>query len=129
VPSPRHASRVRSAICFEDQLSDTLMVGDRKAVGCAQTRRGGAVLIHAAVLLRLDPRLQARVFGVTADRIADRLAPAVPNGDWREVGRAVAQGLAGALGGAVDRRPDRPELSDRFLAPYAQPRWAPVPPG
>ncbi len=125
VREPRRASRVRSPVCFEDQLSDTLLVGDRKSVGCAQTRRGGAVLIHAALLLGLDPPLYARVFGVPAERIAGGLAPAVPNGDWREVGGAIVRQIAAALG--LERtRPDRPPLPGRFLEPYRQSRWAPV---
>jgi lipoate-protein ligase A len=128
VRDPNRASRVRSPICFEDQLSDTLMVGEQKAVGCAQTRRGGAVLIHAAVLLRLDTRLQARVFRVSAERISNRLALAVPNGDWREVGGAIVRHLAGALGVGIERS-DLPVLPERFLEPYGQRRWAPVPVG
>ncbi len=51
---PARASRVRSPVCFLDQLSDTLVVDGKKVVGCAQTRRGGAVLIHAAILLGLS---------------------------------------------------------------------------
>lgn len=125
VRDPRRASRVRSSICFEDQLSDTLLVGARKAVGCAQTRRGGAVLIHAAVLLEVDAGLYSRVFGVPVDRISGGLAPAVPGGDWREVGGAIISGLAGALEVVITRR-DRPALTSRFLGPYEQPRWAPV---
>jgi lipoate-protein ligase A len=128
VRDPKRASPVRSSICFEDQLSDTLMVGDRKAVGCAQTRRGGAVLIHAAVLLRLDARLQAKVFRVSAERISNRITPAVPNGHWQEVGGAIVHHLAGALG--VEIVPsDLPALPDRFLEPYGHRRWAPVPVG
>ncbi len=36
---PAHASRVRSPICFLDQLSDTLAIDGKKVVGCAHTRR------------------------------------------------------------------------------------------
>ena len=97
VPNPRRASKVRSSICFEDQLSDTLLVDGRKAVGCAQTRRGGAVLIHAAILLGLDPSTYARVFRVAALRVQEGLAPAVPNADWLGVGQAVMNRIAAAL--------------------------------
>lgn len=125
VHEPQRASRVRSSICFEDQLSDTLMVGDRKAVGCAQARRGGAILIHAAVLLRVDSGLYARAFRVQPERISKGLAPAVPNGYWREVGDTSVRHLADALGADI-RRPARPAVPDRFLEPYGQLRWAPV---
>lgn len=125
VHEPRRASRARSSVCFEDQLSDTLLVGNKKSVGCAQTRRAGAVLIHAAVLLGLDSSLYARVFGVPVERISGGLAPAVPNGDWRAVAGAIERHLAGALQVEITR-PDRPTLAGRFLEPYRQARWAPV---
>jgi lipoate-protein ligase A len=122
---PPHAARVRSPICFEDQLSDSLLVGGRKAVGCAQTRRRGAVLIHAAILLGLDPTLYAAVFRVEKERVSDGLAPAVPGGDWRAIGRIVVAYLAEAL----DLEPSwqaRPALRHGLLEPYTQPRWSPV---
>jgi lipoate-protein ligase A len=123
---PAHASRVRSPICFLDQLSDTLVVDGKKAVGCAQTRRSGAVLIHAAVLLGLDAELYARVFGIEEDAVRAGLAPALPGADWRLVGDAIAEGLAEALGLEARRCPMKP-VPDRFLEPYRTPRWSPVP--
>jgi lipoate-protein ligase A len=126
---PAHASRVRSPICFLDQLSDTLVVDGKKVVGCAQTRRGGAVLIHAAVLLGLDSELYARVFGVEAEYVEMGLAPAVSGVDWRAVGDAIIDGLGEALGLDAKHRPLEP-LPDRYLEPYRTPRWSPVtPPG
>lgn len=122
---PDRASRVRSPVCFLDQLSDTLVVDGRKVVGCAQTRRGGAVLIHAAILLGLDAELYARVFGVAADEVRRGLAPALPGADWRQVGDAIAGGLSEALGLEARRCPLQP-VPDRFLEPYRTPRWSPV---
>ena len=94
----RRSRSERSPICFEDQLAETLVVGGRKAVGCAQARRTRAVLVHAAVLLDLDAELWARVFRVPAERVEGALAPAVPGGDWQTVGTLVAEYLARALG-------------------------------
>ena len=122
---PQRASRVRSPICFLDQLADTLVAGGRKAVGCAQTRRRGAVLIHAAVLLGLDPELYANVFGVSADDVAAGLAPAVPDGEWKAVGEAVASHLGEALGLEIRRRELEP-VPDRFLESYRTKKWAPT---
>ncbi len=122
---PRRGSRVRSSICFLDQLSDTLVVDGRKAVGCAQTRRRGAVLIHAAVLLGLDAEIYSRIFRVPEEEVLAGLAPAVEGADWRVVGAAIAQGLAGAFGVEIDRRPLEP-VAERFLEPYDDPHWAPV---
>jgi lipoate-protein ligase A len=125
---PPRASNVRSPICFFDQLSDTLLVDGRKAVGCAQTRRGGAVLIHSAILLGLNASLYAAVFGVEEALIRQGLAPALPGGEWRAIGRIVASHLADALGLEL-RWMVRPALSPAMLEPYTQPRWAPVPGG
>jgi lipoate-protein ligase A len=123
----RHASRVRSPVCFLDQLSDTLVVDGRKVVGCAQTRRSGAVLIHAAVLLGLDATLYERVFGVPADEILSGLAPALTGGDTEEIGEAIAGALAEALG--LELEWCQPEsVPAQYLEPYRSPRWAPVPP-
>ena len=122
---PGHASRVRSPVCFLDQLSDTLVVDGRKVVGCAQTRRRGAVLIHAAILLGLDADLYARVFGVEAEEIRVGLAPALTGSDWREVGDAIVQGLEGALGLEARSCPLEP-IPDQYLEPYRLFRWSPV---
>lgn len=122
---PRRASRVRSPICFLDQLADTLVVDGRKAVGCAQTRRRGAVLIHAAVLLGLDAELYARVFSIPAEDVAAGLAPVLPGGDWQVVGEAIAQHLGNALGLEVRKGTLEP-VPERFLAPYSTEKWAPV---
>jgi len=121
---PQRGSRVRSPVCFLDQLSDTLVVNGLKAVGCAQTRRRGAVLIHAAVLLGLDAGLYARIFDVPEDEVSAGLAPAVPGADPRLVGEAIAAELAKALGLEVVRKPLEP-VPDRFLEPYNSPRWFP----
>ena len=122
---PAHASRVRSPICFLDQLSDTLVVDGKKVVGCAQTRRGGAVLIHAAILLGLDVELYARVFGIEEDAVRAGLAPALPGADWRQVSDAIVEGLSDALGFKARRCPLE-QLPDRFLEAYKTPRWSPV---
>jgi len=121
---PRRGSRVRSPVCFLDQLSDTLVVNGRKAVGCAQTRRRGAVLIHAAVLLGLDAGLYARIFDVPEDEVSAGLAPAVPGADPQVVGEAIAAELAKALGLEAVRKPLKP-VPERFLEPYATARWFP----
>ncbi len=128
IAEPKRASRVRSSICFLDQLSDTLVVDGRKAVGCAQTRRRGAVLIHAAILLGLDAELYSKVFGVPTAEIEAGLAPAVGAADWRVVGEAISNQLAQALDLDVGLHPLE-SVPGRFLEPYSTTRWAPVLPG
>lgn len=125
IAEPRRASRVRSPICFLDQLADTLVVDGRKAVGCAQTRRKGAVLIHAAVLLNLDAELYSRVFGIRAEEVGAGLAPAIPGGDPDVVGEAIVTHLAEALGLDIVQRALVP-VPERFLEPYRTEKWAPV---
>ena len=122
---PARASRVRSPICFLDQLSDTLVVDGKKVVGCAQTRRSGAVLIHAAILLGLDAELYARVFGVDESDIRSGLAPALDGADWRRVGDAIVGGLSEALGLEARHR-HLEAVSERYLEPYQSARWSPV---
>lgn len=119
------ARRERSPICFEDQLAETLVVGGRKAVGCAQARRRGGVLVHAAVLLGLDATLWAGVFGVPEERIRSGLAPALAGADPSSVARAVAAGVAVALGLNVVERP-APAVPADLLERYREPRWAPL---
>lgn len=122
---PPRASRVRSPICFLDQLADTLVINGRKVVGCAQTRRRNAVLIHAAVLLNLDVDLIAGVFRVEPELVEKGLARALPGGDPSGTGRVVVSHLAEAL--ALDAVPvPRPSLDSRYLTPYSQTRWAPL---
>jgi lipoate-protein ligase A len=122
---PGHASRVRSPVCFLDQLSDTLVVDGRKVVGCAQTRRRAAVLIHAAVLLGLDAEMYERVFGVPAEEIRAGLAPAFPRGDPKEVGNVISAAIAEVLELDLHLR-ESETFPDHYLAPYSDPRWAPV---
>jgi lipoate-protein ligase A len=45
----------RGPVCFESASRYELLVGGRKSVGSAQCRRGGRVLQHGAMPLRLDP--------------------------------------------------------------------------
>jgi lipoate-protein ligase A len=122
---PARAGRVRSPICFLDQLSDTLVVDGKKAVGCAQTRRKGAVLIHAAVLLGLDSDLYEAIFRVPATEVQAGLAPAIEGVPWRTVGEAITAGLASALG-LEPHRSDPEPVPEHFLQPYTTERWAPV---
>lgn len=122
--APR-ATRARSPICFMEQLTDTLLVEGRKAVGCAQTRRRGAALVHAAVLLDLDPELYARVFRSDAELVRGALAPAVRSGDRRALGGLVARLLAEALGLAA-APVAMPTLPASYQEPYRTAKWAPL---
>ena len=123
---PAHATRVRSPICFEDQLADTLIIDGRKVVGCSQTRRKGAVLIHAAVLLGLDPGTYARVFGVDEERVAAALAPALTGVEWRVVADSVAREMGRALEAELGCSA-RPVPRIEYLSVYGRERWSPVP--
>lgn len=126
VVEPKHATRVRSPICFFDQLADTLVVNGRKAVGCSQTRRKGGVLIHAAVLLGLEPTLYSRVFGVDSRDVEAQLSAALQGVSWRRTAETVAGHFGRALG-LETRWRERPIPAARVLDPYAEKRWASVP--
>lgn len=122
---PAPVRRERSPICFEDQLAETLVVGGRKAVGCAQARRRTGVLVHAAVLLGLDVPLWARAFGVPEARIRAALAPALEGVAPLAVARTVAAHLADALGLEAVERPV-PRLPEVLARRYSNQRWAPL---
>lgn len=96
---PRAASPApRSPICFEGNAGDTLAFDGRKAVGCAQARRRGAVLVHGMLLLGLDADLQAAVFGVAPARILGAMAPLPVDAPRDALARHLADALADALG-------------------------------
>ncbi len=95
--APFPSRRSRSPICFEDAARETLLVSGRKAVGCAQARRRRSVLVHASLLLNLDPGLYAAVFGVPAERIAASLAP-LPVPDRPSLVAALVAGFSSAPG-------------------------------
>jgi lipoate-protein ligase A len=122
---PPRAARVRSPVCFLDQLSDTLLVDGRKVVGCAQTRRRGAVLIHAAVLLGLDAELYAAVFRTESTEVRSGLGAAVEGGDWRRIGGAIARETGRGLGETPAER-SRPAVPTEYLEPYEESRWTPL---
>jgi lipoate-protein ligase A len=125
VSEPQRATRVRSPICFFDQLADTLLVDGRKAVGCSQARRKGGVLIHAAVLLGLEPTLYRRVFGVDEGQVADGLAPAFDGVDWRSAADSVVRAAALAL--TLDPTDDdQPAPGAAAVSRYLEKRWSPV---
>ena len=126
IDEPRRGSRVRSPICFEDQLSDTLAVDGRKAVGCSQTRRKGGVLIHAAVLLGLDASLYTGVFGVSEERVERALAPAVEGVDPERISAAVIRRLSDRIGLPASE-PAAPRPSPVQVAVYDEERWSVVP--
>ena len=124
---PSTARRDRSPICFEDQLADTLMVDGAKAVGCAQTRRRGGVLIHAAILCGVNAPLVARIFGVEPDRIRRNLGPAIDPSRRGDAEAAIIDGLIEALEASPASSPAQP-VPARLKALYLQAKWAPLPP-
>lgn len=117
----------RTPICFEGQLRESLLVDGRKAVGCAQMRRAGGVLVHATLLLGLDPVRQGRAFGVLPRRISAALAPlAVAARDRTALVRELGAAFSKALELPLAERA-LPDLGDDLCARYADPRWCPVP--
>lgn len=123
--NPQQGQRNRSPICFEDQLSDTLVANGRKVVGCAQARRAKAVLIHAAVSLNLAADVYAGAFAVTEDRIKRGLGDAIPGARADVVAPFVGRALAEAL--RMNLKPNPlPEPSRDSLERYGSSHWAPL---
>jgi lipoate-protein ligase A len=123
--SGRAAPAGRSPICFEGHLAETLAVGGRKLLGCAQARRRDAVLVHGALLLKVDAALQAQVYGAAEARI-EKILGCVPHGAYPSVevlASALAQGLASRLGVASAEFSPPPGLPAALAARTSDPKW------
>jgi lipoate-protein ligase A len=116
--------RARSPICFEDQRTESLLLGGRKVLGCAQVRRASSVLVHGTLLLGLDVPLQAAVFGVQPERIAAAMAALPPPAPPAPaLARICARSLARALGVALEDAAAPPGLPEALAARQTDPRW------
>lgn len=115
----------RSPICFEDQLAETLLLDGKKVLGCAQTRRAGAVLVHGALLLGVNAGLQAAAYGVSREHI-EALMGAVPREryDSRETLAAhLARSLSRALGLSTCPPGTAPPLPPEWVGRLHDPKW------
>ena len=113
--------------CFDAPSEHEIVVGDRKLVGSAQWRRGGALLQHGSILVRDDQAMIARLMKspITtppAATLADALArePAVP-----EMAVLLRASLSRHVDAAVTPLDD-PRIagdSDALRATYADDTW------
>lgn len=121
----------RSPICFEDHLAETLLVGGRKVLGCAQARRASGALVHGTLLLSENSSLYNGVFHVSRERVRAALGP-VPGGphDPAAMARRLARALSEALGGTPEEAVPPPAAEGqarRLLAGRcSDPRWFPL---
>jgi lipoate-protein ligase A/biotin synthase-related radical SAM superfamily protein len=112
--------------CFEVPSSYEIIVGGRKVVGSAQVRRKGVILQHGSIPLVLDADRLARVLGfppaaaarirAKATGLKDVLGEGAPS--YEEVCRAVAEGLASALGIVFEPgrlKPEETALAERLV--------------
>ncbi|MGA9751694.1 MAG: hypothetical protein WBS54_07885 [Acidobacteriota bacterium] len=124
-PSPT----VRSPICFEDHRTETLLLGGRKVLGCAQARRSRSVLVHGTLLFRLDAEVQARIFGVPAARIEAAMGalprPSPEGAD--SLAPALARRIASDLASPLKPEPALPPLPPGSDTRETDPRWVIVP--
>jgi len=114
----------RSPICFEDTLTESLLAGGRKVLGCAQARRKGACLVHGTLLFGLDADLQSAVYGVPRERVLRALG--VLPGEAGALAGALARSLAGAAGLVLGPDVPTPAPSPSARARYTTTRWAPL---
>jgi lipoate-protein ligase A len=115
-------SHNRSPICFEDQMSETLLIDGKKCVGCAQARRTAGVLIHAAVLLNLDSSLYANVFSVKSSRIEEHLVEVSPKLNAETLAQAVQTAFAKSLSLSIAEK-ERPPICDKWVQRYQDSHW------
>jgi lipoate-protein ligase A len=115
--------------CFDAPSEHEIVVGERKLVGSAQWRRGGALLQHGSILVRDDQALIGDLMfgGWNETPVAATLAesigrePSVP-----EVADAIAASLAAALGGALPVLVLEPEVraaADTLRNTYIDDTW------
>lgn len=133
-----HPGEMDTSACFEHPSQYELVVGGRKLVGSAQTRKQGTILQHGAILLDLDYDLTFAVLKLSPEervrqaallrRRAVGLKEALGRSvTWAEARDAVAAGFARALG--LSLRPG--QLTPAELAgmvrldreKYGNPEW------
>lgn len=138
--APRDRERPRKpaglpAVCFAGALGGDMTVDGRKIVGSAQMRRGGAILQHGSIPLRIDLEEHAEILGGPggADAAVLRHA-ALGVGDalgrevsFAELAAAVEAGFAQAFGLELipeDLSPGERARAERLVADkYATDEW------
>jgi len=104
-----HPAEMNTSACFEHPSQYELVVGGRKLVGSAQTRKQGTILQHGAILLdidydltfavlRLSPEERTRQAALLRRRAVGLQEALGRRVTWEEARDAVAAGFAQALG-------------------------------
>ncbi len=75
---PSETEGSHGAVCFDAASDYELTAGDRKLVGSAQARRGGALLQHGSILLDIDWDAWVSVFRYRTDEGRKRAAWKLP---------------------------------------------------
>ncbi|MCG0239728.1 MAG: lipoate--protein ligase family protein [Firmicutes bacterium] len=103
---PRALGGEASPACFDTPSAYELVVGGRKIVGSAQTRRAGTILQHGSILLDLDVDLTFTLLKVPPER--------------REAAKAHLRSRATSLREALGREVSWAEARDAFIAGFAE---------
>lgn len=122
------ALRLDAGACFAAPVGGEIVSGERKLVGSAQLREGGALLQHGSILLR---GRQGIVGDVTAGggphdlagSLADATGREVP---WRDVAEAVTAAAEACWGGVWERSAVAGDLLDeaaRHEPTFRSPAW------
>lgn len=136
-PDPRLGGEA-SAACFDAPSAYELVVGGRKVVGSAQTRRHGAILQHGSVLLdldaerlftllRVDPEKRPEAIAHLRSRAAGLRELLGREVSWDEAARALPEGFTEALGVAFvpgELTPAERRLAEELVATrYGTDAW------
>jgi lipoate-protein ligase A len=73
------AELAHGAVCFSTASAYELGVDDKKLVGSAQARRGGALLQHGSILLDVDWDAWVAVFTYASGAMRERVRASLPN--------------------------------------------------
>lgn len=124
--SPAKSSPVDAGACFARAAGGEVMVAERKVIGSAQLRRGGALLQHGSIMLEDD---QSTVLGLTRGAAEDpgAEAPTVPLArllgrrvGTREVVEVVVRAAVNRWRGVWERISDPGTVLNAAAAHFAQ---------
>ena len=142
-PAHRASARELPAVCFAQAGRGDMVAAGRKIIGSAQVRRGGYLLQHGSIPLRLHVEDQVAVMPGPAERrhrAGDLQEVAVGLADllgvpltWEQVGRALVAGFAEAFGAEMvegELTPQEQAKAEELRqGKYATEAWNLVTPG
>ncbi len=108
--SHKDLDELGTSACFDSPSFYEMVVGGRKTVGSAQTRKNGVLLQHGSIILDIDADMLFSVLSFRNEEVRNRMKQAFRSKacslqdaagrklDYQEVSEAIASGFCEALG-------------------------------